>query len=250
MTMTSPASVMAMLHQITRPFLKPTHFTEITFPPFNRILTIRMMSTSTPTPKLPPNLTQDQLSTFRPYTSWLGALTSSLSQQRANPDHPFHSNPYVLRSLTVSHADFFGSRIGFLNVAAEIKNSSGESLPGTVFLRGGSVAMLVILQEKEAEGEEWVLLTVQPRVPAGNLEFVELPAGMIDGDTFSGAAAMEIEEECGVEIRAEGLIDLTELAFKPLVENIEGGGLQSAVYPSPGGLRLHRLHRGYWADAK
>jgi ADP-sugar diphosphatase len=196
---------------------------------------------STPTPKLPPNLSNDQLSSFRPYTSWLSSLTASLSQQH-EPTHPFHKDPYTLRSLTVSHVDFFGhGRVGFLNVTAELKNSSDESLPGTVFLRGGSVAMLVILQEEEG-GEEWVLLTVQPRVPAGGaLEFVELPAGMLDGDTFSGAAAKEIKEECGIEIKADGLVDLTELAFKPLAENAKGANLESAVYPSPGGTPTHTV---------
>lgn len=194
-----------------------------------------MTTPTTPTPKLPANLTSAQLLSFKPYTSWLSSLTSSLSQQQ-QPSHPFHSDPYILRSLTVSHADFFGQRIGFLNVTASLTNSAGESLPGMAFLRGGSVAVLVILQEEEGgEGEEWALLTVQPRVPAGALEFVELPAGMVDGDTFTGAAAKEIEEECGIVIKAEGLVDLTKLALGALVREMEGERLEAAVYPSPGG---------------
>jgi len=44
------------------------------------------------------------------------------------------------------------------------------------------------------------LLTLQPRIAAGSLAFPELPAGMVDDGTFSGAAAKEIEEELGTAI--------------------------------------------------
>lgn len=44
-----------------------------------------------------------------------------------------------------------------------------------------------------------MILTVQPRIPAGCLAFPELPAGMVDDSgTFSGAAAKEIKEELGM----------------------------------------------------
>lgn len=82
-----------------------------------------------------------------------------------------------------------------------MKNSDGESLPGSVFLRGPSVGMMVVLQPNDLpEGsmdEKHVLLTVQPRVPAGTLGLVELPAGMVDDGTFAGSAANEIKEELG-----------------------------------------------------
>jgi ADP-sugar diphosphatase len=179
-------------------------------------------------------LTEPQLHSFGPYKTWLSTLQHSLSLQR-NPSHTFHAKPYSLRRLEVQAVDFFGKRIGFLKLRATLENDDGESLPGSVFLRGGSVAMLVILQEEGGkEGEEWVLLTVQPRVPAGSLAFVELPAGMIDDDTFSGAAAKEIQEECGIEIKADGLLDLTELALGGFVRAGEER-LHVAVYPSPGG---------------
>ena len=78
------------------------------------------------------------------------------------------------------------------------------------------------------------MLTVQPRVLAGSLEFVELPAGMLDNSSFTSAAAKEIQEECGIEIPAGELLDLTQLALGKFVDGGEEK-LQTAVYPSPGG---------------
>lgn len=48
-----------------------------------------------------------------------------------------------------------------------------------------------------SQEEKHVLLTVQPRIPAGGLQFLELPAGMVDNGTFAGSAAKEIKEELG-----------------------------------------------------
>ena len=94
--------------------------------------------------------------------------------------------------------------------------------------------MLVILSPDDDPTERYVLLTVQPRVAAGSLAFVELPAGMVDDvtQTFAGAAAREIKEELGMEIEVEGLACLTDLAADAAEEGEEG--LPRGVYPSPG----------------
>ncbi len=42
---------------------------------------------------------------------------------------------------------------------------------------------------------------------------MEIPAGMIEGQSFIGAAADEIEEETGLVIPKTELLDLTELAL-------------------------------------
>ena len=81
-----------------------------------------------------------------------------------------------------------------------------------------------------------MLLTLQPRVPAGSLALAELPAGMVDDSgTFSGAAAKEIKEEIGLEIEESTLIDLTKLALPAGGEDGQAEALQQGVYPSPGG---------------
>lgn len=149
-------------------------------------------------------------------------------------------DPYTLRSIAIQSVDWFGKRIGFLKLKAVIRNRAGKDdpkkdLPGIAFLRGGSVAMLMILRPKDSRDERLVVMTEQPRVPAGSLAFWEIPAGMLDDEgTFSGAAAKEIYEETGFQIPQSELIDLTALALQHS-KIPENKSLQQAMYPSPGG---------------
>ncbi|KAI0487617.1 hypothetical protein F4859DRAFT_510186 [Xylaria cf. heliscus] len=196
---------------------------------------------------LPEGFSEEQLLSFSPFTNWLKTLTTSLSLQHSNPKHPFHDDPYALRSITVQSYDIWGGkRVGFLKLQAEVTNSAGESLPGAVFLRGPSVGMLVMLIPDDApydDEERYVLLTIQPRIPAGSLAFAELPAGMVDDNAaaggsregkFAGTAAREIYEELGIEIPASELVCLSDLAAHD-EEREEEEGLPSAMFPSAGG---------------
>lgn len=121
-----------------------------------------------------------------------------------------------------------------------MRNGADESLPGIALLRGGAVAMMVILQPDDvdvaSETDKHVLLTIQPRVPAGSLGMVELPAGMLDDSgSFSGVAAKEIEEEVGLTIPSEELLDMTSLALGDGRGAAEGEELQKGIYMSAGG---------------
>ncbi|ORX94290.1 NUDIX family hydrolase [Clohesyomyces aquaticus] len=198
---------------------------------------------------LPENLTKDQLLAFPAFKNWIATLQHSLSLQKEK-EHTFHSSPYKLRKIDVQAVDWFGpKKLGFVKIQAQVTNDDDEWLPGAVFLRGGSVGMLIILQPDDvpsgAETDKHVLLTVQPRIAAGSLALAELPAGMLDDGTFSGKAAQEISEETGLEVPEDQLLDMTKLALegtttspsttqgwdgKDLREN-----LQNAMYPSPGG---------------
>ncbi|KAI9840862.1 MAG: hypothetical protein M1838_003872 [Thelocarpon superellum] len=190
--------------------------------------------------ELTPDLSQEQLLAFPAFTRWLSTLQHSLSLQASQPGHPFHPSPYHLRKITVQSVDRFGGkRLGFVKLQAEVTNADGEKLPGSVFLRGGSVGMMVILQpddvSQHSEKDKYVLLTMQPRVPAGSLSMIELPAGMIDDSgTFAGAAAKEIQEEIGLEIPEDELTDMTKLGIDSL-QDTTGEDLPRGVYPSPGG---------------
>jgi ADP-sugar diphosphatase len=100
--------------------------------------------------------------------------------------------------------------------------------------------MLVILQPSDLHAnspeEKYVLLTIQPRVPAGSLAFLEIPAGMVDDSgTFAGAAAKEIQEELGLTISEGELVNLSELASLTKEEEAHGEKLPRAMFPSPGG---------------
>jgi len=96
----------------------------------------------------------------------------------------------------------------------------------------------VVLQPDDAEEgteiDKQAILTIQPRVAGGSLAFAEIPAGMLDGGTFSGGAAKEIEEETGLKVKESDLIDMTALAIAD-AKDADGEQLQMAMYPSPGG---------------
>ena len=184
--------------------------------------------------------------------SWITTLRKSLSLQ-SQTSHPFHQDPYALRSITVQSYDRFGgNRLGFVKLAATVSNGAGETLPAAALLRGPSVAVLVMLIPDDAPaadqpspedgGDRHVVLTVQARIPAASLGFVELPAGMVDdAGSFAGAAAREMGEELGISIREDELTCLSELAAAPAAEEdgLPGEGLPWAMFPSAGGCDEH-----------
>ncbi|KAM5489086.1 hypothetical protein MaudMau93_003811 [Microsporum audouinii] len=216
--------------------------------------TFTLPASEPPVPvQLTSDISQSQLLSFPAFKIWLSTLRHSLSRQQ-DPSHEFHAQPYVLRSISVQAVDHFGAnRLGFVKFKADVSTDDGDRLPGSVFLRGGSVGMLttrltatinqLILQPDDvSNGDKHVVLTVQPRIPAGSLSFTELPAGMIDENgSFAGAAAKEIHEETGLDIKQDELIDMSSLALlgspsdNSYDELDKKETLQNAVYPSPGG---------------
>ncbi|KAN0116877.1 hypothetical protein V8E51_002854 [Hyaloscypha variabilis] len=187
------------------------------------------------------HVTEEQLMNWNPFTTWAKTLKASLELQtqldHTGEKHPFHEFPYTVRSVDIQAVDWFGrGKLGFVKLTAKVQNEAPnpQTLPGAVFLRGGSVAMLMILRPSDSNSERWVVMTDQPRIPAGSLRFWEIPAGMIDDDTndFSGTAAKEIKEETGLVVPRSELINLTELA---LAGTQVDEGLEDAMYPSPGG---------------
>lgn len=189
---------------------------------------------------LPQDLTEQQLLSFPAFKTWSNTLLHSLSLQ-SKSNHPFNKSPYKLRSINIQTVDWFGSgekkRLGFIKLQAEIKNDNDEWLPGAVFVRGGTVAMLLILQPDDVpaneEKDKHVLMTIQPRIGAGSLTFAEVPAGMLDDSgSFSGGAAKEIQEETGLVVKAEELIDMTALA---MANDSSDESLQKGAFSTPGG---------------
>jgi len=130
-------------------------------------------------------------------------------------------NKLNLTKVHFQSVDMFGKHIGFVKFKSEVLKE-GKYVPGIVFMRGPSVAILTILI---CEGKEYALTTVQARVPISQL-FLEIPAGMLDDGTFMGKAANEMQEETGIVVKIEDLIDLTLLAY---------GSKYPGIYPSPGG---------------
>ncbi|RMZ77571.1 hypothetical protein DV737_g4268, partial [Chaetothyriales sp. CBS 132003] len=181
---------------------------------------------------------EKELLEFRAFKEWLETMQTSTDLQRSDQNHPFHpkKQQYSLKSILIQSVDRFnGKDIGFVKMSTTISNAEkpDKSLPGIVFLRGGSVAILMIIQQ-EGRDERSVVMTEQPRIPAGSLRFYEIPAGMIDNEgTFAGAAAKELYQETGLRVAAHELIDMTAMALEK--SRLPEQHLQKAMYPSPGG---------------
>lgn len=89
------------------------------------------------------DITRDQLLTFTAFKNWIATVQHSLAQQQ-NKNHVFHDAPYKLRKIDIQACDWFSkTKLGFVKLKAEVTNDKGEYLPGSIFLRGGSVGMLV-----------------------------------------------------------------------------------------------------------
>jgi len=130
---------------------------------------------------------------------------------------------FTMNSVLIQSVDMFGPRIGFVKVKGEVYDKEGTLIPGIAFLRGGSVAILVVLN---CNGQRYTVLTNQARVPIGQYA-LEIPAGMLDGDgDFAGVAAKELKEETGITIKVSDLTKLTGSIY---------GTKYPGAYPSPGG---------------
>lgn len=91
--------------------------------------------------------------TFPALRNWLFKLLKNLKLQE-DENHPYHKHPYRLRGIDVQAVDWFSpTKLGFMKIQAKIEtdpylhegaqDAEADWLPGAVFLRGGSVAMLV-----------------------------------------------------------------------------------------------------------
>jgi hypothetical protein len=97
--------------------------------------------------------------TFPALDNWLSKLLRNFDLQQ-NKTHPFHKHPYKLRMLEIQAVDWFWrnrpgheDKLGFMKIQSKIETDlylhddedkpRADWIPGAVFLRGGSVAVLV-----------------------------------------------------------------------------------------------------------
>lgn len=146
---------------------------------------------------------------FIPFQNWVAKW------ENAQLEH------VTFQGLEIEDISFFGNnKIGFLKFKLDARWSDGKPLPGIVFMRGDAVAVLLILTDDASN--KFVLLVKQPRVPVSSMDFLELPAGMVDDEkNFHSAALKELKEECGLEIMPEEMLEL--------------GSSQEGYAVSPGG---------------
>ncbi|XP_062227930.1 nudix hydrolase 14, chloroplastic [Phragmites australis] len=130
-----------------------------------------------------------------------------------------------LTRILIQGVDMFGKRVGFLKFKADVVDEeTNTKVPGIVFARGPAVAVLILLESK---GQTYAVLTEQVRVPVGKF-ILELPAGMLDDEKgdFVGTAVREVEEETGIKLNLEDMVDLTALLDPSTGRR---------MFPSPGG---------------
>lgn len=147
-----------------------------------------------------PFMFSSMLKGYKPFSEWCKNVDKNLE----------------IRGLTIQGVDYFGAHIGFLKFSAEAYSRiHGERVPGIVFMRGGSVAVLLVLTDEQTK-EEYVVLTEQARVPVGQASFVEIPAGMMDNEgDVTGVAIREVAEETGIEVKRTELQSLGSYYSSP-----------------------------------
>lgn len=126
-------------------------------------------------------------------------------------------------SIYIQSVDYFGDKVGFIKMQVTATDPDGSPLPGIVFLRGDSVTVFVVLG---CEGREYAAFAVQARVAVGQLHFMEIAGGMCDHNgTFTGQAAIELQQELGLKIQQADLVDLVSEASR---------GQMPSLFPSHG----------------
>lgn len=147
------------------------------------------------------------------FTDWLARVDRTL---------------FTIKSIHLQSVDMFGpTKIGFIKFKADVVDSTGKFIAGIVFMRGGSVAILTVLH---CEGKDYAVMTVQPRFCTGSFEFLEVPAGMLDGSgNFAGVAATEMKQELGFEIKDGDLTSLSEKTGNPDGFYLSPGGSEETI---------------------
>lgn len=129
------------------------------------------------------------------------------------------NSTHTLNKITINDIVLFPGRgVGFVTLnAGIIDNVTNNPIPGIVLIRGHSVGMIIVLECDTGRGvKKYTVLTKQARPATGNMDFIEIPAGMMDsGNNFTGVAAKEIEEETGIKIQKNELKDLTAAHGSP-----------------------------------
>lgn len=134
---------------------------------------------------------------------------------------------FKLKKIEFQSVDALGikgsRRVLFLKFKAMRENEQGKLQPEIVFMRGGAVSVLIVLN---CQGKKYTIITRQARFASGYYSFPEIPAGMIDdGDCISSRVISELEDETGLKVPLDKLVDMTKIVY---------GDRYPGVLPSPG----------------
>lgn len=124
---------------------------------------------------------------------------------------------YDVKSVIVHNVRMFGSKVGFIYAEAKATTFEGDFVPGITFIRGDSVAIIVVIKE-EGTNNEYLAMVEEHRLPVAK-KILAIPAGMVDDGSVTGASIKELKEELGEDL------DFSLENLKPL----------GTSYSSPGG---------------
>ena len=133
-------------------------------------------------------------------------LQSQLFEDFKNAQHP----SFTYHAIHVEAVTFFGREPGLIYLSADVSHR-GRRIKRAIFLRGKSVGVLLILT---LAGEEYVVVTQQPRHAAGLAASMEIPAGVMDEES-QYVALKEVREETGIELALNNLSYLGQCYLSP-----------------------------------
>lgn len=140
----------------------------------------------------------------------------------------FNRDEIDFQEFNITDVDFFGpvqpNKLGFVKGYGVAKDkATGEDIPAIVFIRGNSVAVLIVVRVKET-GKKHVLMCKQLRFPCGR-SLIEACAGMMDAETRNivGVVFNEVKQETGFVINEAEVISLGSM--RP-----SGGGCDEMIH--------------------
>ncbi|KAF2653118.1 hypothetical protein K491DRAFT_680809 [Lophiostoma macrostomum CBS 122681] len=97
-------------------------------------------------------ITGEHLEAWGPFQTWAKALKKALELKNDKRNNHILTKDFTLNGIEIQSVNLFGPKIGFVKLEANItRTDDGSKLPGIAFLRGGSVAILMILYHSKEE---------------------------------------------------------------------------------------------------
>lgn len=116
---------------------------------------------------------------------------------------------WEVTKVEIVSVDYWGGHVGFIELDVDYV-ICGNSHNERIILDGGSVAVVPLVTCSD-DDRLYTILVEQPRIAVGKLIY-EYPAGMNDDSVdFKDVAIRELEEECGVVVKDEDLVDITDM---------------------------------------
>jgi 8-oxo-dGTP pyrophosphatase MutT (NUDIX family) len=136
---------------------------------------------------------------------------------------------FSVQAAVVHAFDIFpGPRIGFADL--EVQCGFRGQIHSQRFLLSGYSVSMCVLVKCEGDPRLYTLMVEQPRIGCGKVT-LEFPAGFLDDSLdFRAGAVRELEEECGISIQEQDLIDIGGM--------LGGAGQLFGVFPEQFGELL------------